>query len=230
MEIQVKYNQNEIELLDYFMLSSLRSIKIKDEDYKKYFEWSERGKHKELVESLSSVKDGFGALRQSKRWRGITVHELWEQGILDGSVPYYTLLGGTDERLIPRSIVDFLKREIFKGIDAETIEKCYQSIIEERSIKPLKELPINKNMPKCSTCRKNDIELLTRWQRFKNWLFYRLFPEDIIDLSQGKYTQGFSDGYEVGRRHGQVQNDAEYKAQKITRESMKEMDKMINTL
>lgn len=56
-------------------------------------------------------------------------------------------------------------------------------------------------MIKCPQCRANDIELLTLWQRFKNWLFYKLFPEDIIDLSQNKYTQGFGDGYELGRKH-----------------------------
>ncbi len=52
---------------------------------------------------------------------------------------------------------------------------------------------------KCTTCRAKDIELLTRYERFKNWLFYKLFPEDIIDLSQNKYTQGFSDGVTRGR-------------------------------
>ncbi len=52
---------------------------------------------------------------------------------------------------------------------------------------------------KCTTCRAKDIELLTRYERFKNWLFYKLFPEDIIDLSQNKYTQGMGDGIKFGR-------------------------------
>ncbi len=56
-------------------------------------------------------------------------------------------------------------------------------------------------MPKCSQCRENDVELLTRWERFTNWLFYRLFPKDIADLSQDKYTQGFADGYVKGQIH-----------------------------
>lgn len=54
-------------------------------------------------------------------------------------------------------------------------------------------------MTKCSQCRKNDTELLSWWERVKNWLFNHLFPQDIIDLSQDKYTQGFSDGYVKGR-------------------------------
>lgn len=52
---------------------------------------------------------------------------------------------------------------------------------------------------KCTNCRQKDIELLTKWERLKDYLFYKLFPKDIIDLSQNKYTQGFSDGYKTGR-------------------------------
>ncbi len=54
---------------------------------------------------------------------------------------------------------------------------------------------------KCQQCRDKDIELLTKWERFKNWLFYKLFPEDIADLSQNKYTQGFSDGWTAGAKN-----------------------------
>ncbi len=58
---------------------------------------------------------------------------------------------------------------------------------------------------KCQNCRAKDIELLTKWERFKNWLFYKLFPEDIADLSQSKFTQGFTDGLLQGRK---VERDA----------------------
>jgi len=58
---------------------------------------------------------------------------------------------------------------------------------------------------KCTNCRKKDIELLTRWERIKDYLFYRLFPKDIVDLSQNKYTQGFSDGYKTGRESERAQ-------------------------
>jgi len=53
---------------------------------------------------------------------------------------------------------------------------------------------------KCQTCRDKDIELLSRYERFKNWLFYKMFPEDIADLSQNKYTQGFGDGFAAGKK------------------------------
>lgn len=51
---------------------------------------------------------------------------------------------------------------------------------------------------KCQTCRSKDAELLTRWEKVRNWLFLRvnttLFPQDFDDLRSEKYTQGFSDG------------------------------------
>jgi len=51
---------------------------------------------------------------------------------------------------------------------------------------------------KCSQCRDKDVEILTRWERIRNWIFLRFnyvfFPEDFNDIKSEKYTQGFSDG------------------------------------
>lgn len=55
-------------------------------------------------------------------------------------------------------------------------------------------------MAKCSDCRKADA-LDTRWDRIVRWVFFRLFPKQIIDLNQEKYTQGFGDGYTMGIKH-----------------------------
>lgn len=46
----------------------------------------------------------------------------------------------------------------------------------------------------------------TWWDRVRLRMF-SLFREDIIDLSQDKFTQGFSDGYKVGREHEKVEGD-----------------------
>lgn len=55
---------------------------------------------------------------------------------------------------------------------------------------------------KCQTCRTKDVELLTRWERIRNWFFehvnHTFFADDFDDLKQQKYTQGFSDGFERG--------------------------------
>jgi hypothetical protein len=55
---------------------------------------------------------------------------MWEAGVLEGSTPYFTLLGGEDKP-IPRHVVDFIKKEIFQGQDAGIIESCYQQIIND---------------------------------------------------------------------------------------------------
>lgn len=120
------------------MPSDIDKSIVSDEDIKNFFEYSEQGKHKNKI--LNYGMDGFNALIQGKRWRGIHVHELYEQGILSGDVPYYVLLGGlcgkkkwwqfwkSPHDPMPRSVVDFLKREMFKGKDAELIERVYQEI------------------------------------------------------------------------------------------------------
>lgn len=61
-------------------------------------------------------------------------------------------------------------------------------------------------MHKCQQCREKDIELLTRWERFKNWLFYKVnyifFADDFTDLKDQTYTQGFADGNVAGFEQG----------------------------
>lgn len=120
----------ELECLNYFTPSDLRSIPISEKDKEMYFEWSEQGKHKELVNpgGIAGIghMTGLNVLFQAKRWRGIHIHELWEPGVLEASVPYSVLLGA--DGLMPRAVVDFMKREMFKGMDANMIEECYQML------------------------------------------------------------------------------------------------------
>lgn len=57
-------------------------------------------------------------------------------------------------------------------------------------------------MIKCQQCREKDVEILTRWERIRNWLFEKVnhtfFADDFDDLRTQRYTQGFSDGYAKG--------------------------------
>jgi hypothetical protein len=110
-----KKQQQELDCLKWFW----PELKYTNEEAKEYFDYDVKGG--------DIPKDN--PIYLAKQWRGRTIHELWEQGILDGSVPYFVLLGGEDKKEIPpRKVVDFIKREIFKGIDANMIEKVYQEI------------------------------------------------------------------------------------------------------
>lgn len=99
----------------------------------------------ESWQSLEEFNDWrwFNALCEAKRWRGIHM-EQYEQWILDGSTPYFILLWGLSKKRkwyqfwkpkfyndpIPRSVVDFMKKEMFKWHDAELIERVYKLLSE----------------------------------------------------------------------------------------------------
>jgi len=110
----------ELETLFYFW-PDLYKIKITEADKERYFEWSEQGKHKNEIQR-SGFTDGFNALVSAKQWRGRTIHELYEPGVLSGDVPYATLIENA-----PRSVIDFMKKEMFKGNDANVIEAIYSA-------------------------------------------------------------------------------------------------------
>ena len=69
---------------------------------------------------------------------------------------------------------------------------------------------MSNNMIKCQQCREKDVELLTTWERFRNWLFYRVnyifFSDDFEDLRTQKYTQGYSDGNLDGFKQGRAEH------------------------
>jgi len=120
--------QKDIESIMFF-IPKLKYPTPTEEDIKNFLELSERGLHKELENYLKM--DGFNALIQGKRWRGIHIHELWEKEILSGLIPYLTILGKENPKyILPRIVVDFIKKEIFKGYDADLIEYCYQEVLK----------------------------------------------------------------------------------------------------
>ena len=113
--------RNEIECLLFFKPSWVNYEELTDNDIIRYFEWSEQGLHKKDIDSYAI--DGFNCLVQCKRWRGINCHELYEPGVLDGSVPFYSLLQG-----MPAYIVDYLSNELFKGHSKDIILETYKEI------------------------------------------------------------------------------------------------------
>ena len=89
--------------------------------------------------------DGFNALIQGKEWRGVHMR-IFEEGIMEGSMPYMTILTKdvkikrkwwqllkplyrTEARPIEKSTVDFMAKEMFKGIDKEVIYNAYSTLL-----------------------------------------------------------------------------------------------------
>ncbi len=68
-------------------------------------------------------------------------------------------------------------------------------------------------MYKCQQCKDKDVELLTRWERLRAWLFEKVnhifFADDFDDLRSAKYTQGFSDGTTDGAKYERLRIEKE---------------------
>ena len=137
-----KGQHDDIESCRYFIPQEYRHMEITSEDKIKYLEWSEQGLHKELDNGKFTVPTtGIGALMLGKSRRGLHM-EMWEDGVLDGSVPYATLIGlfGNDKKWwqfwksphqpTPRTGVNFMKKEMFRGKDADIIESLYKRYFE----------------------------------------------------------------------------------------------------
>lgn len=62
---------------------------------------------------------------------------------------------------------------------------------------------------KCQQCRYQEVELLTRFERIRAWLFekmnYIFFADEFEDLKNARYTQGFSDGNVEGFKQGKIE-------------------------
>jgi hypothetical protein len=128
-----KYLNKEIERIEYFIPKGYKGNAYGKKPItadEAFVLLSERG-IKTPIEDIENPYR-YRQLLEGKRWQGITCHELWEPGIIDGcGLGYWTLLGGEDPKeIMPRIIVDFMKGEMFKGKDSEIIEKCYQDVLK----------------------------------------------------------------------------------------------------
>lgn len=115
-----KKQEKDLETILYFIPEKINKEIITDKDILNFFEYSEKGLHKEKI--LNYEIDGFNAILQGKRWRGIHM-QMWEDGVLSGDIPYAVLLED-----MPRNVVDFMKKEMFKGIDSYLIEETYKTL------------------------------------------------------------------------------------------------------
>lgn len=124
MKPLTKKQKKELEVWRYFAPKNCQWKEETPEDIKMFFEWSEQGKNKTeaLIHTyLPEGRTGFHKLVWGKKWSYIHIHELYEPSFLDNSWIGYAMLVED----MPRSVADFLKKEMFKGKDAEVIEHCY---------------------------------------------------------------------------------------------------------
>jgi len=119
----------DLESIKYFLYAGIEKNSITEKDIQMFFEYSEKGRHKEKIRDKNP--DGFNTLCQGKRWRGIHIHEMYEPGILEGTMPYWVILGGLSPKEIPpKSVVNILAKEMFKGADKDIIHRVYQEVLD----------------------------------------------------------------------------------------------------
>jgi hypothetical protein len=115
---------NEIECLKYFILSSCNWSRITKPAIIKYFEWSTQGKHKKLAtkaEIPHKKYTGFETLIWANTWRNRHIYEMYEPAVNDLG---YLCAGFIDET-VPRVVIDYLKKTMFRGQDKQIIERIY---------------------------------------------------------------------------------------------------------
>ena len=126
-----KNQQLEKENLEWFCPDLLKQFPPEKDEFEDYLAHSERGVE---LKGRRRGYNNFNVWAQAKRWRGITVHELWEPSFFaqDGSwIGYRNLLKEEDGKPIPKHIAKYISSEIFMGKDKEKILSCYNEIISE---------------------------------------------------------------------------------------------------
>lgn len=118
-----KKQQAEKDNLEWFCPSLFKQYPPQEGDFQKYLAHSERG-----IPITS-----FNVYSEAKRWRGIIVHELWEDSFYcdngkDWWPGYHELLTEEDGTPIPEHIKDYIKKEIFGGQSKDLIDKVYEEI------------------------------------------------------------------------------------------------------
>jgi hypothetical protein len=83
-----KKQQNDLESILWFIPSWCKYEKPTGQDIEDFFEYSEKGKFQDRAIQANCPNkhgkfplDGFSALIQGKRWRGIHVNEMYRKGL-----------------------------------------------------------------------------------------------------------------------------------------------------
>lgn len=140
--------KKELEVWNYYAPKNCKWDEYNEKDVFCFFEWSEQGKHKERANLLTYLPEGrsyFHKLLWGKKWADVHIG-MYEEGILSFSTFYLEILQNPIKlnwlkrkllgwgfpikiySKIPESVMKFLAKGMFGGMDKEMIEECYYSI------------------------------------------------------------------------------------------------------
>lgn len=133
----------DIECIKYFIPKVMATIPVTDEDISMFLEYSDKGMHKDKLyeaphkDFTPQYWNGLNALAQGKKKRGLHMR-MWEEGLMEAPavfwishMAFYELIEN-DGDIFPRPVVDFMKREMFKGGAADLIETTYQELLGQK--------------------------------------------------------------------------------------------------
>lgn len=134
MKKLTKKQELEKKNLEWFGSFLFKQFPPHEGEFEEYLAHSERGK---IIKGFVRGNQTFNVYDEAKIWRGRMIHELWEDSFYKentGWIGLFTLLGGeSKEEIMPRYIVDFVKKEMFAGQDANLIEEIYQKVLVEHN-------------------------------------------------------------------------------------------------
>jgi hypothetical protein len=127
--------KQRIDILSILYFSPIKGVKITVEDIIHFLDYSDNGLDKAYYTKYRTKEDkqtGKEVLLAGKKYRGVSMG-MFEEGLLEGVTPYYTLLGGENgDQPLPYYVMEFMRKEMFKGIDSEHIKKIWDKISEEK--------------------------------------------------------------------------------------------------
>jgi len=125
-----KNQQKELVVWKYYITTETHWDKENDSDIVKFFEWSERGLHKEEASYNQHNEKGktyFHALIWGKTWADRHI-KMYQEGVLEGYMPYITILGLEDgETTVPKEVMEYISKNMFQGCERKLIQECYDS-------------------------------------------------------------------------------------------------------
>ena len=115
----------EIKRLEYWLRDIIGEDMVTADEA--FIQFSERGVKPDFSKILNPKR--YHQLQDAKMVEGWHV-DMYEQGVLERSVPYWVLLGGTNPKEIPPlEIAVWMSKQLFKGKDSELIMNCYKQVI-----------------------------------------------------------------------------------------------------